>query len=103
MSIDATTERPGGDAEADPFSSISELVVGRETHLNAPAARVRPDAVREALARLKRRAGYDHLACVTAQEYGNRYESIYHLRSFDDPGSTGSFSASVTICGRSLS
>ena len=85
MSIDATTERPGGDAEADPFSSISELVVGRETHLNAPAARVRPDAVREALARLKRRAGYDHLACVTAQEYGNRYESIYHLRSFDDP------------------
>jgi NADH-quinone oxidoreductase subunit C/D len=85
MSIDATTDGVEATAEPDPFSSISELVVGRETHLNAPAARVRPDAVQEALSTLKAEAGYDHLACVTAQEYENRYESIYHLRTFDDP------------------
>jgi NADH-quinone oxidoreductase subunit C/D len=85
MSIDATTDGVESTAEPDPFSSISELVVGRETHLNAPAARVRPDAVQEALSTLKAEAGYDHLACVTAQEYENRYESIYHLRTFDDP------------------
>ncbi|MEZ3165437.1 NADH-quinone oxidoreductase subunit D [Halorubrum sp. RMP-47] len=74
-----------GEETADPFSSIGELVTARETHLNAPAARVRPDAVREALTTLRDERGYDHLACVTAQEYENRYESIYHLRSYDDP------------------
>ena len=84
MSTDAMIEGDRADLE-DPFSSIRELVTARETHLNAPAARVRPDAVREALSTLKEQAGYDHLACVTAQEYENRYESIYHLRSFDDP------------------
>ncbi|PHQ38937.1 NADH-quinone oxidoreductase subunit C, partial [Halorubrum persicum] len=85
MSTDARIEQAGADAEADPFSSIAELITARETHLNAPAARIRPDTVQEALSTLKREAGYDHLACVTAQEYENRYESIYHLRSFDDP------------------
>ncbi|OYR43238.1 NADH-quinone oxidoreductase subunit D [Halorubrum sp. Hd13] len=85
MSTDALTERKDADAEGDPFSSIRELVTARETHLNAPAARIRPDAVQAALSRLKSEAGFDHLACVTAQEYENRYESIYHLRSFDDP------------------
>ena len=85
MSIDATTDAVDTATKREPFSSISELVVGRETHLNAPAARIRPDAVQEALSTLKSEAGFDHLACVTAQEYENRYESIYHLRSFDDP------------------
>ncbi|OYR57945.1 NADH-quinone oxidoreductase subunit D-related protein [Halorubrum halodurans] len=85
MSIDATSEAVAADAERDPFSAIEEQIVGRETHLNAPAVRVRPDAVQETLSTLKERAGYDHLACVTAQEYENRYETIYHLRSFDDP------------------
>ncbi|GAA0510096.1 NADH-quinone oxidoreductase subunit D [Halorubrum aquaticum] len=85
MSTDAPIERERADAETDPFSPIRELVTARETHLNAPAARIRPDAVRQALSTLKAEAGYDHLACVTAQEYENRYESIYHLRSFDDP------------------
>ncbi|WP_144798939.1 NADH-quinone oxidoreductase subunit D-related protein [Halorubrum depositum] len=85
MSIDATTDGIDAAGKPDPFSSISDLIVGRETHLNAPAARIRPDAVQEVLSTLKREAGYDHLACVTAQEYENRYESVYHLRSFDDP------------------
>ncbi|WP_394338574.1 NADH-quinone oxidoreductase subunit C [Halorubrum sp. 48-1-W] len=84
MSMDAPIERERADAE-DPFSSIRELVTARETHLNAPAARIRPDTVQEALSTLKSEAGYDHLACVTAQEYENRYESIYHLKKFDDP------------------
>lgn len=83
MSIDAATSR--ADEEVDPFEVVSELVIGRETHLNAPAARVRPDTVQEVLSTLKGGAGYDHLACVTAQEYENRYETIYHLRSFEDP------------------
>ncbi|CDK38802.1 NADH-quinone oxidoreductase chain c/d [Halorubrum sp. AJ67] len=60
-------------------------MMGREEHLNAPAARIRPDAVREVLSTLRDEGGYDHLACVTAQEYEGRYESIYHLRSYDDP------------------
>ncbi|MFC5136189.1 MULTISPECIES: NADH-quinone oxidoreductase subunit D [Haloferacaceae] len=84
MSTEAPIERKAADVEG-PFSSIRGLVTTRETHLNAPAARIRPDAVREALSTLKSEAGYDHLACVTAQEYEDRYESIYHLRSFDDP------------------
>ena len=84
MSTDASFERERADAE-DPFSSIRELVTARETHLNAPAARVRPDTVQEALSTLESAAGYDHLACVTAQEYEDRYETIYHLRAFDDP------------------
>ena len=85
MSTDARIERADPGAETDPFSPIADLITSRETHLNAPAARIRPDTVQEALSTLKREAGYDHLACVTAQEYENRYESIYHLRSFDDP------------------
>ncbi|QKG93838.1 NADH-quinone oxidoreductase subunit C [Halorubrum salinarum] len=77
--------RDGEDGTDDPFGPIRELVTAREEHLNAPAARVRPDDVQEALSALRSEAGYDHLACVTAQEYEGRYESIYHLRSYDDP------------------
>jgi NADH-quinone oxidoreductase subunit C/D len=77
--------RDGEDGATDPFAPISELVTAREEHLNAPVARIRPDDVREALSALRDEAGYDHLACVTAQEYEGRYESIYHLRSYDDP------------------
>ncbi|MUW14668.1 NADH-quinone oxidoreductase subunit C [Halorubrum sp. CBA1125] len=85
MSTDGLIERDEAAPETDPFAPISELIVGRETHLNAPAARIRPDAVQAALSTLRSEGGYDHLACVTAQEYENRYETIYHLRSFDDP------------------
>ncbi|ELZ44705.1 NADH-ubiquinone oxidoreductase chain 49kDa [Halorubrum californiense DSM 19288] len=84
MSTELLRERDDGET-ADAFSSIRELVTARETHVNAPAARIRPDAVQEALSTLRDEAGYDHLACVTAQEYENRYESVYHLRSYDDP------------------
>jgi NADH-quinone oxidoreductase subunit C/D len=85
MSTELLRDSDEGGGTADPFSPIRELVTGREAHLNAPAARIRPDAVQEALSTLRDEGGYDHLACVTAQEYEGRYESIYHLRSYDDP------------------
>jgi NADH-quinone oxidoreductase subunit C/D len=62
-----------------------DALVGREDHENAPALVVRADRVADALEALRERAGYDHCACVTGQAYGDRYESIYHLRKYDDP------------------
>ncbi|MFC7155207.1 NADH-quinone oxidoreductase subunit D [Halomarina halobia] len=66
-------------------SLLSDLVVGRESHVNAESFVVRPDGVAAALDRLKNRAGFDHLSCVTAQEYEDRFESIYHLKKYADP------------------
>ena len=34
---------------------------------------------------LRDEAGFDHCACVTAQQYPDRYETIYHLRSYAEP------------------
>ncbi|PSP88800.1 NADH-quinone oxidoreductase subunit NuoD [Halobacteriales archaeon QS_4_69_34] len=64
---------------------LGDRVVGRETHLNAEAFVVRPDEVQEALFALRDEAGFDHCSCVTAQEYEDRFESIYHLKRYDDP------------------
>ncbi|QZP38711.1 NADH-quinone oxidoreductase subunit D [Halobaculum magnesiiphilum] len=79
---------PAPVAEQSP-DELAELlgdhVIGREEHLNAPGYVIRPDAVQDVLSTLKEEAGYDHLSCVTAQEYEDRYESIYHLKKFDDP------------------
>ena len=75
-------DRAGESALIDP---IREHVLGTETHGNAPAVVVRADEVRTVLSTLKTEAGLDHCACVTAQAYEDRYESIYHLRSYDDP------------------
>ena len=83
--MDATETRPQPSATADPAAALGDLPRDTETHLNASAVVVRPDAVRDALSTLKTEAGFDHCSCVTAQEYADRYESIYHLRSYDDP------------------
>jgi NADH-quinone oxidoreductase subunit C/D len=64
---------------------LGDHVVDRESHVNAEAFVVRPDEVQDVLFALRDEAGFDHLSCVTAQEYDDRYESIYHLRKFDDP------------------
>jgi len=64
---------------------VSEHVVDRESHVNAEAFVVYPDAVQATLSTLKEEAGFDHCSCVTAQEYEDRFESIYHLKKFDDP------------------
>ena len=71
------------------YDALAELlgghVIDRETHVNAEGFVVRPDEVQQVLSTLKTEAGFDHCACVTAQEYDDRYESIYHLRKYDDP------------------
>ncbi|UWM56861.1 NADH-quinone oxidoreductase subunit D [Salinirubellus salinus] len=64
---------------------VGEQPLDSEHHRNAEALVVRPDAVQAVLSTLKEAAGFDHCACVTAQEYGDRFESIYHLRTYDDP------------------
>ncbi|WP_136602184.1 NADH-quinone oxidoreductase subunit D [Salinigranum halophilum] len=63
---------------------LGEHVIRRDDHLNAPGFEIRPDAVQDVLFTLRDEAGFDHLSCVTAQEYEDRYESIYHLTSYDD-------------------
>jgi len=64
---------------------LGETAIDRESHVNAEGFVVRPDEVQAALSTLRDEAGFDHLACLTAQEYEDRYESIYHLRKYDDP------------------
>ncbi|NGM69976.1 NADH-quinone oxidoreductase subunit D [Natronolimnobius sp. AArcel1] len=64
---------------------IGERAIGREEHLNAPGFVINPDQVQSVLSDLKEQAGYDHLSCVTAQDYTDRYESIYHLKKYADP------------------
>jgi len=66
-------------------SLLGEHVLDTEEHLNAPGIVIRPDDVQAVLSTLKEEAGYDHCSCVTAQQYDDRYESIYHLKKFADP------------------
>ena len=61
-----------------------DTVVSREAHENAPAVVIRADRVRESLSVLRSEAGFDHCSCVTAQEYEDRFETVYHLTSYDD-------------------
>ncbi|MFC7020461.1 NADH-quinone oxidoreductase subunit D [Halomicroarcula sp. GCM10025743] len=71
------------------YDALADLLGGhvldREEHVNAEGFVIRPDEVQEVLSTLKTEAGFDHCSCVTAQEYDDRYESIYHLRKYDDP------------------
>ncbi|MFC5367384.1 NADH-quinone oxidoreductase subunit D [Salinirubrum litoreum] len=71
----------GDDIEA----LLGDHVLSRDDHVNAPGFVIRPDEVQDVLFRLRDEAGFDHLSCVTAQEYEDRYESIYHLKQYDDP------------------
>ncbi|MEY7851290.1 NADH-quinone oxidoreductase subunit D [Natrarchaeobius sp. A-rgal3] len=66
-------------------SVLEAYALDRDDHLNAPAFVIRPDEVTAALADLRDEAGFDHCACVTAQQYEDRYETIYHLRSYAEP------------------
>jgi NADH-quinone oxidoreductase subunit C/D len=80
--VGATEDGLDYDALAD---LLGDTVVSRETHLNAGAFVIRPDEVQNALFALRDEAGFDHLSNVSAQEYADRYESIYHLKKFADP------------------
>jgi NADH-quinone oxidoreductase subunit C/D len=64
---------------------LGDLVIGRENHGATEAVVIRPDQVQAALRILRDEAEYDHCSCVTAQEYEDRYETIYHLKRYDDP------------------
>ena len=87
---ETTGTRPSAATAADdPTRELLDIVpddavTGTDDHLNAPALVVRADRVQATLSAL-RDAGLDHCACVTAQAYDDRYESIYHLRDYDDP------------------
>ncbi|QLH82763.1 NADH-quinone oxidoreductase subunit D [Halosimplex pelagicum] len=85
----ATPEQVGvseGEVDYDALADLlGDTVVGRESHVNAEGFVVRPDEVQDALFALRNEAGFDHCSCVTAQEYDDRYESIYHLKKYDDP------------------
>jgi NADH-quinone oxidoreductase subunit C/D len=86
---DADLPAVGETADGLDYDALADLVgddlLGREDHVNAEGFVIRPDAVQDVLSRLKNEAGFDHCSCVTAQEYGDRYESIYHLKKYEDP------------------
>ncbi|RXK49509.1 NADH-quinone oxidoreductase subunit D [Halorientalis pallida] len=74
-----------GEVNYDELEALlGDAVLDRETHLNAEAFVIRPDAVQDTLSTLKEEAGFDFLNCVTAQEYQDRYETIYHMTKYDD-------------------
>jgi len=64
---------------------LGDSVLDREVHVNAEGFVIRPDDVQSVLRMLKEEAGFDHCSCVTAQDYDDRYESIYHLKKYRDP------------------
>ena len=77
---------PEGDLDYDELADLlGERVLDREEHVNAEGFVVRPDEVEDTLSTLKQEAGFDHLSCVTAQDYQDRYETLYHLKKYDDP------------------
>jgi len=78
-------ERLAADVDYDELeATLGDLVVDREEHVNAAGFVIGPDDVQEVLRTLRDEAGFDHCSCLTAQEYDDRYESIYHLTSYDD-------------------
>ncbi|SER13965.1 NADH-quinone oxidoreductase subunit D [Natrinema salaciae] len=90
MSADSTLEPGIADAgssngEFDLETRLGDAVLGRDDHGNAPAVVIRPDDVRAVLETLREEAGLDHCSCVTAQQYPDRFETIYHLKSYADP------------------
>ncbi len=92
MSLERPTDRSGVVGVTDEgldYDALADLlgdsVVSRETHLNAEAFVIRPDEVQEVLFALRDEAGFDHCSNVTAQEYEDRFESIYHLKKYADP------------------
>lgn len=77
---------PDGSVDYSELSELlDEFVLEQESHLNTESFVISPDGVVDVLSRLKNQAGFDHLSLVTAQEYEDRYESIYHLKKYADP------------------
>jgi NADH-quinone oxidoreductase subunit C/D len=77
---------PDGELDYDQLAALlGDSVLDREEHVHAEGFVVRPDDVANVLSTLKEQAGFDFLSCVTAQDYQDRYESVYHLKKYDDP------------------
>ncbi len=64
---------------------VGDRALARDDHKNAPGFVIRPDDVQDVLFDLRDQAGFDYLSCVTGQQYADRYESVYHLKKYDDP------------------
>ncbi|WP_049900092.1 NADH-quinone oxidoreductase subunit D [Halococcus agarilyticus] len=85
MSSQSPVEAPARSADEPLAELLAPYTVARDDHHNAPGFVVRPDEVRDALFVLRDEAGFDHCSCVTAEEYEDRFESIYHLKKYDNP------------------
>ncbi|MFQ3293001.1 MAG: NADH-quinone oxidoreductase subunit C/D [Halobacteriales archaeon] len=91
MSLEEPESEPAVGVTEDglDYDALEDLLNGkvrdRETHVNAEGFVISPDDVQDVLYTLRDDAGFDHLSLVTAQEYEDRYESIYHLKKYDDP------------------
>ncbi|MFC6865489.1 NADH-quinone oxidoreductase subunit D [Halomicroarcula sp. GCM10025817] len=62
----------------------NDAIRSRDAHKNAPVLVIRADRVQQVLSTLRSETGLDHCSCVTAQEYDDRFETVYHLTSYDD-------------------
>jgi len=76
-------KRDEGVDEAELEDLLAEYALRQDDHENAPAFVIRPNDVQEVLELLREAAGFDHLSCITAQQYEDRYESILHLTKYD--------------------
>ncbi|ELY47134.1 NADH-quinone oxidoreductase subunit D [Natronorubrum bangense] len=85
MSTELERQQPIEVSEGDLEALLGDRALGRDDHLNAPGFVIRPDDVQDVLTDLRDEAGFDHLSCLTAQQYSDRYESIYHLKKYADP------------------
>jgi NADH-quinone oxidoreductase subunit C/D len=90
MSLERPQHRDVGEtADGLDYDELADLLgehlLDREEHVNCEGFVIRPDAVATVLSTLREEAGFDHLSAVTAQEYRDRYESIYHLKKYADP------------------
>ncbi|MWV40205.1 NADH-quinone oxidoreductase subunit D [Natrialba sp. INN-245] len=75
--------------ETDRVDELANLLgsraLARDDHVNAPGFVVNPEDVQDVLFDLREKAGYDHCSCITAQQYEDRFETIYHLKKYADP------------------
>jgi NADH-quinone oxidoreductase subunit C/D len=92
MSLERPTDRSdavGVTEEGLDYDALADLlgdhVVRRERHQHAEAFVIRPDEVQDVLFALRDQAGFDHCSNVTAQEYEDRFETIYNLKKYVDP------------------
>ena len=85
MSTEIEPRRRSETTEDELEALIGDRAIARDDHLNAPGFVINPDDVQDVLSDLREEAGFDHLSCLTAQQYEDRYESVYHMKKYVDP------------------